>query len=252
MPDTLVAIVTGGSQGIGAAICIELLKNGYRVCIADIQELKAIEFTNEQKSVYGEENITTICCDVSKESDYISLFEKTLKKFKRVDVLINNAGIILEENPRKCLEVNLLGTLIGCHTALKYMGKSKGGNGGTVINMSSSAGSHLPAYTASKNGIIGLTRSFGHPHHYDKDGIIFAALCPFAVDTDLLKSAIKNVDPTSVPMDIFTDVMSPEFTAKGVMKILEDKINGSTLAVLPDAYHYVKIADKLQNLFSKA
>ncbi|GBO04351.1 hypothetical protein AVEN_264968-1 [Araneus ventricosus] len=70
MSDSPVAIVTGGAQGIGAAICVELLRKGYRVCIADIQESKAAEFAKEQQPVYGEENVTVIRCDVSNKSDY--------------------------------------------------------------------------------------------------------------------------------------------------------------------------------------
>ncbi|GBN15157.1 15-hydroxyprostaglandin dehydrogenase [NAD(+)] [Araneus ventricosus] len=139
MPVSPVAIVTGGAQGIGAAVCIELLKNGYRVCVADIEDLKAEEFVREQEKSFGKGNVIAIHCDVSKESDYSKLFEETLKYFKRVDVLINNAGVLLEHDPRKSLEVNLLGPLFGCHAALKYMGKSKGGNGGVVINTASLA-----------------------------------------------------------------------------------------------------------------
>ncbi|GBN15142.1 hypothetical protein AVEN_138873-1 [Araneus ventricosus] len=111
-----------------------------KVCVADIQELKAEEFAREQQNIFGKGDVLAIHCDVSKESDYSKLFEQTLKYFKRVDVLVNNAGVLLEHDPRKCLEVNLLGPLFGCHAALKYMGKSKGGNGGVVINTASLAG----------------------------------------------------------------------------------------------------------------
>ncbi|GBN15174.1 hypothetical protein AVEN_73627-1 [Araneus ventricosus] len=111
-----------------------------KVCVADIQELKAEEFAREQQKIFGKGDVIAIHCDVSKESDYSKLFEQTLKYFKRVDVLVNNAGVLLEHDPRKCLEVNLLGPLFGCHAALKYMGKSKGGNGGVVINTASLAG----------------------------------------------------------------------------------------------------------------
>ncbi|CAL1292584.1 unnamed protein product [Larinioides sclopetarius] len=97
MSDSPVAIVTGGAQGIGAAICIELLKKGYRVCVADIQELKAEEFARDQQKMYGEGNVTAIRCDVSKESDY--------------------------------------STFLPCP--------------------------EMPAYVASKHGIVALTRSFG-------------------------------------------------------------------------------------------
>ncbi|XP_055932304.1 15-hydroxyprostaglandin dehydrogenase [NAD(+)]-like [Argiope bruennichi] len=251
MADSPVAVVTGGAQGIGAAICIELLKNGYRVCVADIQEEKAKEFAKYQQSIYGEENVIAVSCDVSKESEYTKLFEETLKHFKKVDVLVNNAGILLEQQPRKCIEVNLLGPLVGCHTALKYIGKSNGGNGGVVINTASLAGfvpiAETPAYVASKHGVVGLTRSFGMPFHYNKDEITFAAICPHFVDTDILKSTNKTLDPT-FDFSKHPDKISPEFVAKGVLKILEDKINGSTLHIGADGYHYEELEERFKIL----
>ncbi|CAL1292588.1 unnamed protein product [Larinioides sclopetarius] len=169
----------------------------------------------------------------------------------RVDVLVNNAGILLEHDPRKCIEVNLLGPLFGCHAALKYMGKSNGGNGGLVINTASLSGfvpaAVMPAYTASKHGVVGLTRSFGLPFHYHKDAIIFAALCPFFVETNILKSANQTLDPT-LDFSKRDDLMSPEFVARGILKILEDKINGSTLAVYPDEYRYEELEEKFKIL----
>ncbi|GFY66815.1 15-hydroxyprostaglandin dehydrogenase [Trichonephila inaurata madagascariensis] len=124
MSNVPVAIVTGGAQGLGAAICIELLKQGYKVCVADIQEYKGKHFVHQQEEEFGSENVIFSACDVTKESDYISTFELTLKTFHRVDVLINNAGILLEQDPHTLLSVNLLGPIIGCQTAFKYMGKS--------------------------------------------------------------------------------------------------------------------------------
>ncbi|CAL1292587.1 unnamed protein product [Larinioides sclopetarius] len=251
MSDSFVAIVTGGAQGIGAAICKELLKKGYRICVADIQESKAEEFAKEQQRIYCEENVKAVRCDVTKESDYAKLFEQTLEHFKRVDVLVNNAGILLESDPRKTVEVNLVGPLFGCHAALKYMGKSNGGNGGVVINTASVAGvvpvPVIPAYSASKHGVIGLTRSFGLPYHYDKDGILFAALCPYYVDTDMMKSKNKTLIP-ELDSSGRPDKMSVEYTAKGVLKLLEDKINGSTLLIVPDGYHYYELDKKLKVL----
>ncbi|GFU02239.1 3-beta-hydroxycholanate 3-dehydrogenase [Nephila pilipes] len=140
MSESPVAIVTGGAQGLGAAICIELLKTGYKVCIADVQEVKAKEFLKEQQPVYGKENIITSFCDVTKESDFKEVFDLTLKTFHRVDVLVNNAGILNEHEPQKVTDVNLVGTIYGCRMAFKYMGRSNGGNGGFVINTASLAG----------------------------------------------------------------------------------------------------------------
>ncbi|GFW13159.1 hypothetical protein TNCV_4120611 [Trichonephila clavipes] len=194
MSNSPVAIVTGGAQGLGAAICIELLKTGYKVCVADVQEEKAKEFVKEQEPVYGSENIIAVFCDVSKESEYKKVFDLILEKFHRVDLLVNNAGILNEYEPQKVMDINLVGTIYGCRVALKYMGKSTGGSGGFVINIASIAGilpaSALPVYVASKHGVVGLTRSYGLPYHFERDGVTFAALCPSFINTDLLKTGV--------------------------------------------------------------
>ncbi|KFM57973.1 hypothetical protein X975_14638, partial [Stegodyphus mimosarum] len=107
MADSSVAIITGGAQGLGAAIAKALLKNGYKVCIADINEQTGQKLVAELVESFGQEKIFFALCDVTKESDYKKLFDLTLEKFKRIDVLINNAGIIAEKNPRKVLDINV-------------------------------------------------------------------------------------------------------------------------------------------------
>ncbi|GFW13151.1 15-hydroxyprostaglandin dehydrogenase [Trichonephila clavipes] len=218
------------------------------VCIANIQEEKAKEFMKEQEPVYGQENIIAVLCDVTKESDFEKAFDLTLEKFHRVDVLVNNAGILNEYEPQKVIDVNLVGTIFGCRAALNYMGKSNGGKGGFVVNIASIAGllpeSALPVYAASKHGIVGLTRSYGRPYHFKKEGVTFAALCPSFINTDLLRTAvtlIKGADFTKR-----TDLMSPEYVAKAVLKLLEDKINGSTLIVTLDGYNYIDVPEELK------
>ncbi|GFS87433.1 15-hydroxyprostaglandin dehydrogenase, partial [Nephila pilipes] len=104
--------------------------------------------------------------------------------------------------------------------------------------------SALPVYVATKHGVVGLTRSYGLPYHFDRDGVMFAALCPSFINTDLLKTSVtlkKGTDFTKR-----TDLMSPDYVAKGVLKLLEDKINGSTLVVSLDGYNYIDLPDELK------
>ncbi|KAF8781888.1 15-hydroxyprostaglandin dehydrogenase [NAD(+)] like protein [Argiope bruennichi] len=121
-----------------------------------------------------------------------------------------------------------------------------------VINTASLAGfvpiAETPAYVASKHGVVGLTRSFGMPFHYNKDEITFAAICPhFVVNIYLQNDKSKLVIPTlSLPNQ--PDKISPEFVAKGVLKILEDKINGSTLHIGADGYHYEELEERFKIL----
>ncbi|GBM09079.1 15-hydroxyprostaglandin dehydrogenase [NAD(+)] [Araneus ventricosus] len=149
------------------------------------------------------------------------------------------------------LDINLLGPIIGCQTALKYMGKSNGGNGGIVINTASIAGflpfAEIPVYVASKHGVVGLTKSYGMPFHFERDEVIFNALCPSFSNTSLVESSNKTLNPEA-DFSKRPNLMSPEYVAKGAMKLLEDKINGSTLVITHDGYMYVGIQEELKNV----
>lgn len=243
MSESPVAVLTGGAQGLGAAMCIALLDKEYRVCVADIQEQKGNDFVKQQQEKFGKENVKFIVCDVTKEDDYKGIFEFALKEFNKIDLVIDNAGVILEDDPRKTLDINLMGPIIGCQLALQYMGKRNGGKGGMVINTASILGflpyHALPAYTASKHGVIGLTRSYGVPYHLERDGVFFTAICPSFTDTEILhkcrtNSLVPGFDPYKEH-----DVMEPEYVAQGILKLLEDKINGSTLVVTKKGYKYI-------------
>jgi len=253
MAVTPVAIVTGGAQGIGAAICVVLLKQGYKVCVADLNEEKGREFVSEQQQEFGKDRVIFSLCDVSKESHYEATFELTLKTFQQVNVLINNAGICLEQDPTTTIAVNLLGPIYGCQTAIRYMGKNKGGHGGIVISTASIAGFlpiyKCPSYTASKHGIIGLTRSYGHSYHLEKEGIIFAAICPSFTDTDIMKSARNNVLDPDPNAPLYPNLMSPVYVAQAVLKILEDRMNGSTLLITEEnGYQYIGVQEELKEI----
>jgi len=177
-----------------------------------------------------------------------NVFEFTLKKFKRVDVLVNNAGIMLEQDPLKTLGVNVMGPINGCQTAFQYMGKSKGGKGGIVVNTASIAGfivhPGFPAYCASKHAVIALTRSYGHSFHFEKEGIIFSALCPSCIETDLLYELAGNSLIVGLEYGSKEKNLKPDGVAQGVIKLLEDRINGSTLVVTKDeGFFYVGIQE---------
>ncbi|XP_054716617.1 15-hydroxyprostaglandin dehydrogenase [NAD(+)]-like [Uloborus diversus] len=246
-----VAIVTGAAQGLGAAITRALLREGYKVCVTDLQETKGKKFVQELEKEFGSGTAIFSLCDVSKEEDLKRTFDLTVTTFKTVNLLVNNAGIVWEQNPRKTIDVNLMGPIYGCQLALKYMGKTNGGKGGVVINISSLAGfltsAALPCYHASKHGIIGLTRSYGLPYHLERDGVLFGAVCPHFIDTDILRNPKGLVEG----LDLVTDnrsMMSPDYVAQGVLKILEDRINGGTLAVSKEkGYQYIGIQEELSD-----
>lgn len=161
-----VALITGGSSGIGRAIALLFAKEGAKVSILDIDKEKGVETENLIKKD-GKEAIF-IQADVSKENDVKNAIILTIKKFNKLDILCNNAGISYscpltemdEKDWDKVLNINLKGVFICSKYAIPEMIKT--GNG-SIINIASVAGlvglANESAYCASKGGIISLTKA---------------------------------------------------------------------------------------------
>ncbi|XP_060563554.1 15-hydroxyprostaglandin dehydrogenase [NAD(+)]-like [Ruditapes philippinarum] len=194
-----VAIVTGGARGFGKAFTEELLKRGARVCFADVNVTEGLQTEQSFKATYGEDNSMFVKCDVTSETDFNGLWKTALEKFKSVDLMVNNAGILNENIPQKTIEVNLLGAMRGTDLAIKYMRKDQGGNGGLIVNVASTGGLFpvffMPAYAASKYGVVGYTRSWAANPSCQEYGLSFACLCPAFSETNMLSDALNDDPP---------------------------------------------------------
>ena len=147
-----IAIVTGSGEGIGRGIALELIKEGAKVTIADINEGGIQETISQANRLGGE--ATAVQADISSENDINMMIGKTMEKFGRIDILVNNAGIVLkrvdlvdttDEHWNKILSVNLTGLFKCCRAVLPHMIKNKYGK---IVNISSVLG---------KKGSKGLT-----------------------------------------------------------------------------------------------
>lgn len=160
-----ICIITGASSGIGKALALEFSKKGFAVvCAARNQEL-LLQTVKEITSNGG--NAIAVKCDVSKEEDCKNLIEKTILKYGRINVLINNAGISMrsvfaETNPKvieKLMQVNFMGAVYCTRFALEFIIQTKG----SIIGISSIAGYRgLPGrtgYSASKFALRGFLQS---------------------------------------------------------------------------------------------
>ena len=164
-----VALVTGAGTGIGKAVALALMKDGYDVVLAGRRQDKLEETANEGKST-GAKSLV-VPTDVSDAASIKALFAKTKATFGRLDVLFNNAGIgapavPLEELPletwRKVVDTNLTGMFLCTQEAIKIM-KDQTPRGGRIIN-NGSISAHTPrprsaAYTSTKHAVSGLTKS---------------------------------------------------------------------------------------------
>lgn len=190
------ALVSGGVQGIGNAICQRLIRDGYFVVIADINE-------DEGKSIIpglGESKSEFIKCNISNETEVKNLFVKVLEKRKKIDAVINNAGIIRDnmiwnmtlEDFDQVIDVNLRGTWLMCREAAKIMREQKSGR---IINISSRAwlGNNRGQsnYTSSKAGIVGLTRVLAL--ELGKYNVNVNAIAPGLIDTPLTQNLPEKV-----------------------------------------------------------
>ena len=168
--DKKVALVTGSSRGIGAFTVREFAKNNYNVVINYVNsEDEALSLKEEVERLYKVEALV-VKADVSKEEEVKKLIDVTYKEFKRIDVIVNNAGIAIDttledktvDNFKKIIDINLIGTFLVC----KYGGEVMLNQGfGSIVNISSTNGidSFYPYsmdYDASKAGVISLTHNF--------------------------------------------------------------------------------------------
>jgi 3-oxoacyl-[acyl-carrier protein] reductase len=185
-----VAIVTGGTKGIGRGIADALVREGIDVCVS-ARSRNEIDETVRELMALGKSRVIGIVCDVRNHTQIKSLFQLTEIELGRVDILVNNAGIgtfvpVEEMSPedfRAILETNLFGVFYCCHEAIPLM-KKRGG--GYIINISSLAGANphprMAAYNASKFGLNGFSEALMQEVRHD--GIKVSYIMPGSVNTE--------------------------------------------------------------------
>lgn len=228
------AIVTGGSRGIGRAIALELAKRGANVGINYVSnEAKARETLAEIER-FGVKGIL-LKGDVSRIEDVKNFVKKFVEEFKKVDILINNAGIlskninfldVSEEEWDRVIDVNLKGTFLVTKEALPFIP-----DGGKIINISSIAGKMGGTvgahYAASKAGVIGFT--FALASELAKRKITVNAIAPGPVDTELISQETKERLSRVTPLG---RIATPEEIAKTAIFLIEnDFVDGEVIDV---------------------
>ncbi|MCF8360810.1 MAG: glucose 1-dehydrogenase [Prolixibacteraceae bacterium] len=181
------AIITGAGQGIGRAIARAFANKNYRVVIAEIDNEKGEQSASEINERGGKAHF--VACDVSKIADIEKLIEKTINRFHRIDVLINNAGLseftdvftLTEEDWDRVINTNLKGTFFASRETAKYMKET----GGSIINIASTRAlmsePNSEAYAASKGGILSLTHALAAS--FSKHRIRVNAILPGWIET---------------------------------------------------------------------
>lgn len=232
-----VAIVTGANSGLGKEIAKKFLENSAMVVFSDIEDsnIKKIVEENSKQAIF-------VKCDVSKSEEIKKLINETLDKFKKLDIMVNNAGIgpstplvdISDEEWKKVIDINLSGVFYGIREAAKYMLKNK--VEGSIINMSSILGevgfAKTVPYCASKGGVSQLTKATAV--ELAKNKIRVNAIAPGFIKTEMTKKSLRNPLINSVlkaktPMGYIGE---PEDIANAALYLASDESKYTTGSII--------------------
>lgn len=239
-----VAIITGGAEGIGREACVSFARQGAKVVVVDLNETKGKETTELIKGFGGD--ATFVQADISKANDCERMVKVAEKTYGRLNVLFNNAGIMLsadddainttEEIWDRTMNVNLKGVFFGCKYGIPALQRA---GGGSIINTASFVailGAATPqlAYTASKGGVLAMTRELAVIHA--RQNIRVNAICPGPLRTDLLDKFLDTEEKRQrrlvhIPMGRFGQASE---IAQGALFLASDEssfVTGSSFMV---------------------
>lgn len=228
-----VAIITGAGAGIGQATANLFAREGAKICCNSISQ-SALNVADNIIEQGGE--AIFVQGDVSNEQDARTIIEETINEFEKIDILFNNAGIVLggtidsisTEDWDRTMAVNVRGIYLVSKYAIPYLKKTKG----CIINNASSVAfkgvPNRAAYTASKGAVLSMTRAMASD--YLQDNIRVNAICPGTTDTPSLTERIKNrggdynkTRQSYIDRQPLKRLGSPEEIAEGVLFLATNK-----------------------------
>ena len=236
--DGRVALVTGAGGGLGAALARRFAEEGAAVVVADLRPEAAEDVTAAIRAIGGV--ALPLRLDVAEEQGWASAVERVEQVFGRLDVLVNNAGMIMRRGVatqtldgwRRMLDVNLTGAFLSLRAFAPLLAAR---GGGAVVNIASTAGLTAhgdAAYTASKWGLRGLTRAAAL--EFVARGIRVNAVCPATIDTPLTAAGPPGhlaANRAAIPMG---RPAAPEEVAEVVLFLASDQasfVTGAEIAV---------------------
>ena len=235
-----VAVVTGGSRGIGRAICLELAQQGASIVLCYAGNAQAAEETAQACRALGA-SVTVVRCDVADAQQVKDLMKTAVREYGRIDVLVNNAGVtrdgfmlmMRESDYDAVLDTNLKGTFLCIKSAAHQMMKQ---NYGRIVNVSSVTGLRGNAgqtnYAASKAGVIGLTKAAAK--ELAVKHITVNAVAPGFIETDMTAAMTQSAKDQTLAMIPAGRLGQAQEVAKAVAFLAGDDaayITGQVLAI---------------------
>jgi NAD(P)-dependent dehydrogenase (short-subunit alcohol dehydrogenase family) len=238
-----VALITGAAGGIGRATALLMASEGAKIMVSDVNETRGAETV---KLIEAQGGTAQFCrADVAKGSDVEALVEATVSAFGKLDCAVNNAGVggslartheQAEDTWDLVMNVNLKGVWLCMKYQIPHMVAQ---NSGSIVNVASLAGligfPHNPIYSASKHGVLGLTKSAAL--EYARRGLRINAVCPGFTDTAMV-SEMESAAARSIQANIAVHPMrrlgTPEEIAAAILWLCSDDasfVNGHALSV---------------------
>ena len=244
--ETKVAIVTGGSLGIGKSACTLLAKEGAQVAVTDILDNEGMKLVSDIKAMGFTAEFWHL--DTSNEENVKNVFSKIYLKFGKIDVLVNNAGIagvnkpthdITSEEWDRVMNINVKGVFFCTKYVIPYM---KDGGGGSIINMSSVYGlignTDMPPYHASKGAVRLMTKT--DALYYAQNKIRVNSIHPGFIKTPLVDNLLKPLKNSNEGLSTLESLHplghlgEPEDIGYGIVYLASDEskfMTGSELVI---------------------
>lgn len=233
-----VALITGAGNGIGKQTALTFSREGAKVVVADINEDAGRKVVDE---ILQSDGIATFeMVNVAETEDVVRMVENTVKTYGKIDVLVNNAGIVADarlvkmdfEQWQRVIDINLKGVFLCGQAVAKVMETQQ--SGGVILNASSVVGLYgnfgQSNYVATKAGVIGMTKTWAR--ELGKKGIRVNAVAPGFIATDILQSVPEKVINIMVEKTPLGRMGKPQDIANAYLFLASDEASFITGAVL--------------------